>query len=258
MNPEHHQLQLFDHAHLRCSALRPSEKGTTHWIGGKFSDYGFECNDDGARLIYAIDQRDQQIAGIIPGLDIIPVCYGFGTIYSDNGSYVYQIENNQIIRVTPRAGSFEYTYENFPQSFERFPLEVFELDVDLSNAEDAMNYVAVFGLRHLDEKQMILATESIRHFYEDPPENLPIHELNMPIEEFVHHLWEPFWQDKPSANCQNPECDSTESLTTVALLSDHPHPKVRIWDDSFDHADVQLAVQYCPECSCITTSNQCG
>lgn len=256
MDPNDFQLVLFDHGNLRPLLLRPADKPSSHWIGGDFSDYGFRCTHDATRLIYAIDQTEDFVPQWIPDLEIIPLCYGFGAVYIDHGLFTYRIVDNQITPIRPADEKIEFPYEGYPRTFQRLPLELVPSDVDLTNGADAINYVGIFGLGHLDNVQFQVAVDSFVGSFPDPREIEEWNERDLPIEEFVHHLESPFWQERPTSDCLAPDCRAVGAMKTIALLHNHPHPNVRIWNRDSAEAYVQLIFQVCSDCACVTVSNQ--
>jgi hypothetical protein len=289
-------LSLFHHKrlwHHREVVGQRNEYG--HTVGGDLPSFGIHCENlqSPPHLLYRLNLADPAIDMDLPGIQWLPLCYGFAYAAYE-GTFIYKVLSDSEIRViAPHDAEYDpnFPYENFPRSFSQQSLIFERQQYDPTVAEDALSLAAVFGVEQLSEAEMqraIRIVEETSGLFREwggpgtPGKDFP----DWSREELVRYQYkEPFAQGPPSKSCENPDCTAEIEYHVDAHTIDLPegvpliggetlkldaydvrrdsmrviglhqpgNDDTAFWGDPY----VQLIFEFCGCCRCVRVTNQC-
>lgn len=281
-------VELFDHDRIAISRELPKLGSEhQHFFGGCAGQYGIrivnaECP---CHIVYLLDTADALVPISVSNIRFLPLVYGF-QCNTNGGALIYRVLNEQEIEViAPDPLEFikDFPYPDYPSHFAKSAVSFEQCVHEQQVAEAALAYQGVFGIDQLSESEMKRAVKIARSTWgSEAFEN-----SDWTAEQSVRNLGcAPFYQDKPSRRCDNPNCtaeveevfeaeeielppDLAELLGEPTMQTEEyvirvPTLKVVAIHQPNDDDETmwgspyfQLIWQLCGECGCLTVNHQC-
>jgi len=255
-------LELFKHNPNSILSSSSSSTDYSHRFGGSFADHGWQIQTDlPCRLVYSLDTDDPLLAGLVPLGGMIPLLYEFEFVLND-GEILYQLDGKQI-KVLPNKYEYsrDFDHSNYPTEFKRKEIGFNSIQYDPVAPHSALNYQGVFGLSHLNDRQLKSAVAIAKETWH--PEKFDGFD-DWSDEDYVRNMGcEPFIQSSPSKRCSNPDCSSPIESEFEGIQFREPSVKtiaVQLADSSndlmFENAFITLYWQYCSACHCFRANHE--
>ena len=193
-------------------------------------------------LLFTLDLDDPAIdLELSPNVRWLPLVYGFAYM-GYYGEQRYGVYADGTFEVADEL-SLQPDEDGSPQVSSETGIELVDMGLDLSKAEDALSMLQVFGLGDLSESELERAIEIAY----SPGYPLDVNEDWIVYKDLTKQKYLEFWGSSPfwqpggiSTSCSNPECGGQDAQVFATCGS----------------SSALVIFRHCPDCQSILTHNQ--